>query len=657
MAPDPGRSYSVACAFNKAVPDDEHRKIIQEAVQRVHRCTFHATELLNLYVRSRIEQHGGEGLECIFTSNWLLNAYHAVKIINGRKQPKIDAGVKEVFDRYMADTFEKPDGAGLTQALMYECINLAAVGSTNVWMHFRKRVLSYVRSCFAISDLEYKQLTKDARTARKLSLLQIADDVCRNPAESPKSAAEHHAWVDAQRATLGIDAAVKEWGDKPLLYHLKARPQRFLKAMHLMSCKQVANERKGFALFPLRRSHVPRHVRFDKKVLDDLLKLGCAYAANKKAKAANAPNLNAPASGRVPKRKRDDPSLVEEKAHVFKQVLDLRAARVHRGHHFAFAFTTDGASLHLNMEKPGKQEKGKAPRPLDSMLLRGIHSIDALKAVSRDAQLHTIGIDPGKRELLVAVDQDDAHHKKVERYTLAQRLKHLRSRQYADEMRRSKPQPVAALEEELSLFNSRSPHLAQFAVFASKRRQEMRECAQLRAFYDQLEHRQRRRKTKIKAQQSEADLFKRLAAMHPKGDSRTPVLAYGAWGLQAGRPNQAANRGNPPAIGAGLMKRLALHFVVAPTPEHYTSKTCVKCGGLCGAHPTLKNTKKKEIRGLRVCQHEGCGLLQNRDRTGATNIGTQFRRLMRDEGPIKPMTDEEVEFHRLAVCIECGDDS
>ena len=34
----------------------------------------------------------------------------------------------------------------------------------------------------------------------------------------------------------------------------------------------------------------------------------------------------------------------------------------------------------------------------------------------------------------------------------------------------------------------------------------------------------------------------------------------------------------------------------------------------------------KEIRGLRVCQDEDCKLLQNRNRTGALNIGVQFGR-------------------------------
>jgi transposase len=115
----------------------------------------------------------------------------------------------------------------------------------------------------------------------------------------------------------------------------------------------------------------------------------------------------------------------------------------------------------------------------------------------------------------------------------------------------------------------------------------------------------------------------------------------------------ACNKGTPPAIGVGLMKRLARDFVVALTPEHCTSKTCVACGGLCGAYPTLKTKTSKEIRGLRVCQHEGCGLLQNRDRTGATNIGRQFARLVRGQPPLRPMSGEELEFHRLRVGVEC----
>ena len=39
------------------------------------------------------------------------------------------------------------------------------------------------------------------------------------------------------------------------------------------------------------------------------------------------------------------------------------------------------------------------------MPVRGVHSIDALKRAARLEQMHVVGIDPGKRELVVAVDR------------------------------------------------------------------------------------------------------------------------------------------------------------------------------------------------------------------------------------------------------------
>ena len=649
MAPDPGRAYTVSCTLKRAVANPAHLAALRDAVERVHACTYHATDLLNLYVRDRLERHEGTGLEGVFTQNWLLNAYYAVSVGKGRTA-KVDANVQAVFDAHMRDTFVPPMRTGLTQALMYECINLAAVGSTNVWKHFQKRALSYTRTAWALDEAAYAALSREERRARKLALMQAASDVCRAPTETKRSPDAYHAWVDATRLALGLDAAVGgDWKGKPLLYHLKAKPHRFLKAMHLMSAAQHAAGRKAFALFPLRRAHVPRHVRFDKKVLDDVLGLGAAHAAAKAKKVAG-PDLNAAtSSGRAPKRKRDDPGLLQEKAVVFGRVLDLKRAGVHRRHHFAFAFTTDGASLHLNMERSpiGASTTASFPR-------RGVHAIDALKAAMRSADdLHIVGIDPGKRELVVCVDADDPRHAPVVRYTLAQRRRDMRTRQYADEGKRCKPAGVADAEEQLTELNSKAPSLDEYARFSTKRRALLRERVEIADFYADMGFRERRRKTRIKAQQSEARLVERLRGMHAADDPRRLVLAYGAWGLVAGRPNAPGNRGHPPAIGVGLMRRLARDFVVALTPEHHTSKTCVKCGGACGAHPTLKTKSNRDIRGLRVCQHEGCGLLQNRDRTGATNIGFQFARLVRGQPPLRPMSDEELEFHQLTTCAEC----
>ena len=75
------------------------------------------------------------------------------------------------------------------------------------------------------------------------------------------------------------------------------------------------------------------------------------------------------------------------------------------------------------------------------------------------------------------------------------------------------------------------------------------------------------------------------------------------------------------------------------------------------------------IRGLRICQNEECKLPQNRDRTGASNVGLQFTRLFTERAPIRSMTtslfedkapirslsEEDLLFHRATLCLECSD--
>ena len=103
------------------------------------------------------------------------------------------------------------------------------------------------------------------------------------------------------------------------------------------------------------------------------------------------------------------------------------------------------------------------------------------------------------------------------------------------------------------------------------------------------------------------------------------------------------------------MRRLARRFVVAPTPEAYTSKTCCRCLGSCGPWTDREEEMGRKIRGLRRCQNEECMLPLNRDKNGATNIGTNFKRLFKDRPPIRSMSDEDLAFHRAALCLECED--
>ena len=643
--PKAARTYTVGCAFEKLVPDEGHRATLCDAVLRTNKATVLATELLNLHVRRCIEELNGNGLEDILSSNWLLNAYN--EVTTGKGKPKVDQALRETNTRCMP-RFTPVERKGLSQILGYECINLKAIATNNIWMHFQKRLLSHVRNAHTLDEVGYAALSKDQRRHRKLHLMQVAEDMGLPPSGTRRSPVEFHAWITKEHNRLGIDTAVGEWANKPLLYHLKAHPWRFLTPMHIMSTDRETGNRKAFALFPLRRTLVPRHIRFDQRALRDLLSLGLSDHQKKATKRRKTDtgyvDLDVMSQKRNAKRPRAD--LVGEKSQAFGEVFDLRAARVRQHQCFDFAFTTDGVCVRLQYTK---SKVGEAVA-LTSTPNRGIHAIDELKRVSRLEHLHVVGIDPGIREIIVAVDQDDPKGTTPVRYTQAQRLRDLRSRQYTDEANRSKPFSVMAAEEGLSDFNSRSASLRGFREYCVQRHRHMDECLD---FYINIAHRRRRWKTYIKSQQSEARLYRRLESMHLKGDKRTLVLAYGSWGAIDGA--SCIKRGNPPTIGVGLMRKLAKRFVVSLTPEQFTSKTCCKCLGACGPWDDITTKNGKEVRGLRICQDEGCKLPQNRDRTGASNIGLQFKRLFENKGLLRTMTEKEREFHRLkALCGACA---
>ena len=631
------RMYTVGCSFERLVPDASHVALIRDAVARTHRITILATELLNLYVRERLQHHDGANLESIFDSNWLVNAYNEVS--NGTGHPKIVAELRDVRERLMPN-FDPPSRSKLTQILKYQCDNIATVATTNVWKHFHRRIMTHVREVFTLSKDAYDQLSRDARKHRKLSLMHVAEDLTRPPSESRKSPSEYHEWITAERRRLVIDDAVGEWGDKPLLYHLKARPEKFLVAMHRMSAEREARGRSAFALFPLRRTMVPRHIRLDQKALRALLGLGESEHSKMTRKRKRQQSEQNEPTPRVQRRSKAD--LHNEKAEVFAEVLDLRAAKVRQSHRFDFSLTTDGICARLQYVAA---MKGTAA--LEASPKRGMWSIDALKNISRQ-ELHVIGVDPGKREIIVAVDQDAPQGSTV-RYTQAQRQRELNTLQYRNASRRDRPIAVRNHEAALSLHNSRSADLETFRKFCAQRRDGIDAAL---AYYEQLEHRRRRWKGYIKAQQSEERLCSRLRAMHSKDDSRTLIIAYGSWGLVAGHPGAPCNRGNPPTIGVGMMRRLARRFVIVPTPEQFTSKTCCKCLHPCGPWVELEEKEGRKIRGLRVCQNEECRMPQNRDRTGADNIGKQFLRLHAGHGPLRSMTKHDLELNRLR-CLQC----
>lgn len=652
MPPTSDGIRTVGCALSKLVLEATHLERLQNAVLSVHKATILATELVNMHLRRCLAGEADTDLKLFFDGSWLLNAYN--EVTTGKRDTKVITALRETKEACMP-YFDAPDRVGIQQCILYDARNIATVAANGIWMTFQKKVLSHVREKHSLSEEEFKTTSHDERRARKLCIIQMAADICRHPSTSYQSPADKRDWVDAERKRLGIDEAVEDWQDKAILYHLKSKPHRFLPCVYIMSKEREEAGKSAFSLYPLRRNFVPRHVRFDQKALRDLLHLGSSDYIKSLSKqrerkrklddtqdGEGGEDRNDSISNTVSGKRRSKEEMKEENQALFQKVLNLRAAGVQRRHRFDFAFTTDGVTARVQMRATPRANGSPTTLPK-----RGVWAIDEVKRLSRMSDVHVVGVDPGKRELVVCADMDAPVSTPV-RYTQKQRLRDLRSRQYADEGKREKPEDVKDFQASLCGFNSRSHDLSSFCAYCGKRHKGMEACL---AFYTQLGHRRRRWKRAIKEQQSEERLYRRLDTL--RKDDRTLVLAYGSWGLVAGRSGAACNKGNPPCIGVGLMRKMARRFVVCPTPEAYTSKTCCKCFGECGPWTELEEARGHRIRGLRRCTQQDCMLVMNRDKMGAINIGTNFMRAMQDRPPVRSMTDEDMAFHRASLCMEC----
>ena len=179
----------------------------------------------------------------------------------------------ETRDLFMP-AFKPPDRTSIQQCLLYDARNLATVAATNIWLHFQPRMLSHVRKVFSLEDKDYNALSKDEKRKRKLELLQVSSDMCRLPSQDLESPPHYHDWIRTERKRLNLIKALGSFKGESFAYHIKARPHRFLHTLFIMSQEREASGNGAFALYPLRRNYVPRHVRFDQKALRDLLGLG-----------------------------------------------------------------------------------------------------------------------------------------------------------------------------------------------------------------------------------------------------------------------------------------------------------------------------------------------------------------------------------------------
>ena len=356
----------------------------------------------------------------------------------------------------------------------------------------------------------------------------------------------------------------------------------------------------------------------------------------------------------------------EEKNTFFHSFLDIRV-KPPNGYSFNFSIRSDGVSARLVYAKKIRVSNDRTNDWSNKTPKRGLYTIDQIKHFSKLSQsdMQVIGIDPGVYDLIHAVSFDEmlnAAQSKSFKYTSAERRFDRCSTLFTKRMCDEKSEHIKFAEQELSQYSSRSSYLNTLESYFTTRRLYMTDFYD---FYGQFRYRIRRWKTFKKDQTSlSKKLVNKIQSMNDKG--KTIILAYGAW---ANVSSKFKTKGIAPCIGIGLRRYLSKHFIVADTPEHYTSQTCSGCLGNCGPFKELEQQRRLEklsmavtdeekkkashytIRSIRRCQNAECGVILHRDRNAARNIADNFIRLYDGKPPLRKQSKDDQKLEELTCGI------
>ena len=658
----PCKSSVVACPLHHLLTDGAAADL-RVAVQRTHEAVVVGSALINTYLRDRLEAYDAGTLDragvlaalgVSFSEDWVKKA---LVLASGGASNTAPEHLRRVWAEMCAGDFAPPPGCGAKTNYMraYAARSIAAAAKTALAFRFYDRVKAHVRLVHRLDHDQWLALSAQERRSRKLQFARMLKDVVRKGGDTMVSDPAHHAWVTSTRALLGLDVLLV---DNSLSYQIKACsskcnprvPAAILLATWRLSIARWRLTGKAYSIFPLRTTMTPRFCHVDLEVLGQATAATRVERAKRKRKRA-APGSDVAAAAAAAAAA--EASLLQEKRDTFAQVLRPGwEKRVGHSDRFAFAFDTDGVSARLLL----KREVPAATVLSGHLPSRGLHYIDDLKKRRNviDDDMHVIGVDPGKIELMVASNDrrrgaaDPRPLYRSVRYTSAQRrfeLKTIVAQKKLEALRRENS--IDDLESDLARHNQRAPTLAAFTEYLQEHFRTMR--ARL-DFYSSLSLRRRRWRSYVLGQKSIARLKNRVRKMAPKG--ARVALAWGAWGLVSGA---ACSKGNPPALGVGLMNEFAKDFLVVPTPEHHTSSTCSKClrSGRgprdAGACTTIEANRSSKIRGLRFCPT--CSSHLNRDRNASLNIAMNLRLYMTRGSGIRALTADDQEL----ISADAGD--
>ena len=267
----PSTERVIAVGIRKVVPEFLHRVRIEDAVNRIHRITIDATELVARHITRCIDQHIRLPL---VSKDYYKMAMMLVTEGNGELE-SVDAALQNT--RNTMTNLEPVSRVNLDQLMMAQSISLAAAFNTNLHCHFRKRVARYVRLL-----RQPEPETSEEKKVRKLENLTIASDVCKGKGRTFESPEALHSMVRMLRERLETQNLASD----SMETNVKHFQAEIIRATHRMNAAFEADEQHCLSVCPLRRRVTPSFIQIDTAGIQQVLGLSRTdYERERKTRA------------------------------------------------------------------------------------------------------------------------------------------------------------------------------------------------------------------------------------------------------------------------------------------------------------------------------------------------------------------------------------
>ncbi len=624
---------SIKQSLKNVVRDPATQQTILDIVHASHRITVHALQFLKLYLLDRFERAAALPMvtEALVVSiiNVLCEESESKEPIARGKASTIQlkqellAFHREHYKPTMADPEVKLGFTNKTQMMQYIAVDVVKDYENNLKLHFVQHLGGFLNVLYdkreVVATKNKDACTKvfaEIRAAREFVLFQPTATRKRARVEGP---------VETHQIPLRLVGHFEKlvpqrpFQKESVYYDIQCSPQDYLPGLiHMMRWVEARGERVP-CVFPMRSSIVPKYVRFDTKLVIQLLL--------PKDTALGAPS----------KLLKD---VIGNKDVVWRSVFQLDqgcfAPKESNKYEFGYTMQTDGIACSILWVERGAGETKKNQlalkrelRELPKDLKRARPEPTAKEKKAKRAEQYVgpiestkrvVGIDPGKSDLIYCSSgegKDDWF-----RYTQNQKRdetgekKHRRTR-----MRMARTlvdgKTVTEWETELSKLDRKA-----LAVDASKAYFTKKNAINAKLFphYEQLAYRVLKWRAHVNRRRSEDRMVNRFRTKFGKKDE--VVLGWGDWSSGSHMKHLE------PTKGVGMRKLFTrAGYEVLLVNEFRTSCTCYGCqGGACEKFKYVKNPRpwrraeRPEVlrNGLLSCQN--CKRLWNRDRNGSLNI-------------------------------------